>query len=365
MRLTFLQQPLYDAEDGAGMGAPAAVVDAPPVDSGSLSDHEAAFSPDAQRAQREAPETDDEPAERDDRGQFKPRHRAASQRADVDDVPTINAHTKRIKDAEAKLGADIVKQDGESERAFNLRRRAEILERQATPVAVPKHEEPRAESVVAAAPPRPASEKFPAFEVWSEKPDNKDKDWNDYTDERVAHNYAVLREQERREDSAREAEQTARAQWQTYSDGFAAMRAEAPDFDTVLAALGPTDVSKVVEQATIAVGAKAAYYLAKHLDELRALTAETLTVSPENPAFAATVAATKRYLSTLVATQRTPPRTAAAPTGSAPAPDRPIAPRPPNPVRTGSIAEPDTPPDADDQSLSAHEKFFGPKRKRA
>lgn len=166
----------------------------------------------------------------------------------------------------------------------------------------------------AAAPPKPASEKFPAFEIWLEKPENAEKDWNDYTDARVAHNYAALRAAERAEESAVSAEQTQREQWKTYSDGFAAMRAEAPDFDTVLGAIGPTDVSKVVEQAVIAVGARAAYYLGKHLDELRALTAETVGVSPDSPAFGATVAATKRYLQTLVTPRpAVPARAAAAP----------------------------------------------------
>ena len=137
--------PLLDVADAGGAGAPAAV-DTPPVESDSLADHEATYSPDAQRE----PAADDDT--RDDTGRFKPRHRAASQRADADDVPLISEHTRRIKDAEAKLGADIARKDGESERVYNLRRRAELLERIATP---PTPEPAKAEPRAPAPPPRP------------------------------------------------------------------------------------------------------------------------------------------------------------------------------------------------------------------
>lgn len=211
----------------------------------------------------------------------------------------------------------------ETEREALARERDELKARIEKPAAEP------APKPVAA---KPTSEKFPAFEVWLEKPENKDKDWNDYTDARVAHNYAALRAAERAEESAVSAEQTQREQWKTYNDGFAAMRAEAPDFDTVLGAIGPTDVSKVVEQAVIAVGARAAYYLGTHLDELRELTADTVGVSPEDPAFAAIVAATKRYLQTLVKTPARP----APPVRSAAPPPVPYTPVNGNSVTTAT-----------------------------
>ncbi len=122
----------------------APVVD--PAESSSLADHEQSFLPSRDRTPPPAPvvsdrvddglEPDVETAaqqaqrERDDKtGQFKPeRQRARSQQAGKDDVEKINAYTKRIREAEESLGIKVEKQPGESDRVYNLRRRAELLE---------------------------------------------------------------------------------------------------------------------------------------------------------------------------------------------------------------------------------------------
>jgi hypothetical protein len=364
--------PLLDVADAGGAGAPAAV-ETPPVESDSLADHEATYSPDAQRE----PSADDDT--RDDTGRFKPRHRAASQRADADDVPLISEHTRRIKDAESKLGADIARKDGESDRVFNLRRRAELLERLATPPAAPKAEPPpKAEPRTPPPAPRPAAaalpETFPTWEQWQEKNQEivkakGDAAWYDYQTDWGKWNYATLRQEERAQE-AREADEraytTAVASYQEKTKAFVATH---PDFDTVVAG---NSVSLAMVRATLDVGPESAYWLATHPEDRDALTEETL-VDPKDPAFPSVVAGIRRYLRSVVASEQRSvstssspspsTRTAAAPTGSALALAPPPAPRPPNPVRTGSIAAPDTPPPDDDMSIASHEKHYSPRRR--
>src|SRR5882672_4014092 len=97
-------------------------VDTP--DESPLAAHEAAFGTikaDVPAAPSEAPQG---------------RHRAASQKARPSDVEDIATFTRRLKEAEEAI--PIERKDGESERVYNLRRRAEIAElakRGAQPVA--------------------------------------------------------------------------------------------------------------------------------------------------------------------------------------------------------------------------------------
>lgn len=353
--------PLAESAEGLGVGAPAA--DPPPTDDGgSLSEHEAAF------VTPETPEsTDDTPAVRDDTtGRFKPRHRAASQQADTDDIPTINAHTKRIKDAEARLGADIVKQSGESERAFTLRRRAELLERQAAaPAPVARREEPP--PVVAAEPAKPAvkpdapPEKFtfPTWEKFAEA--HPTVSYDEWELERFAAYDAWKDARSAGADiSARVREalavERARLTVEEAVDATHAKGREAyPDFDTVKASgagakvnLGPDDATAFRRVALI--------YQHPQSEHLQ-------YAIMKDGALAQKLAGLDDIsfgleLATIVATQRPPsPRSAAVSTGSAPAPVRSPAPRPPNPGRTGSMHAADDPP-GEDSSLAAHESFY-------
>lgn len=103
----------------------------------------------------------------------KPRHRAKSQTAGPDDVKQIAELTKRARAAEEAI--PIERKAGESERVYQLRRRAEIAEsrRDAAPV-VEKQPEP---AVVAVPPVRQAAavsdftEKEPTIEQFHDQPD--------------------------------------------------------------------------------------------------------------------------------------------------------------------------------------------------
>ncbi len=353
--------PLYESADGLGAGAPAAV-EAPPADSsgeGSLSDHEASYSPEA----RVEPAADDD-APADDRaadGRFAKRHRAASQRADADDVPAISEHTKRIKEIEASLGADIARKDGESERVYNLRRRRELLERQSTaPVAAP----------TPTAPPQPAPRQIPqqSQAIQPSFPTSEqfftaypDATWEDYTDARSDWRYELRAQQAREQAAAESAQRTAQERSAKYTAALPAVKQKYPDFDAVVTVPNPY-ASPTLTQAIMASahGPDIAYLLAKDPELLAELNADTIEFH------ASAIAPMRRYLDSLVAGQRSPTpstRTAAGPTGAALALAPPPAPRPPTPVRTGTIAVPDTPPTDDDMSLSAHERAFLPKRR--
>jgi hypothetical protein len=92
------------------------------------------------------------------------------------------------------------------------------------------------------------------------------------------------------------------------------------------------------------------YYLLTHPDERTGV----LMMFDGKPPTDAYVAHATRWLSS---------RTQAAPTGSAaPAPPIALAPRPPNPVRTGHTRTSDEIPD-DDSPLSAHERKWGGARR--
>lgn len=367
--------PLSDTAEGIGAGAAVSDPAPPPAaDTGSLADHEAAFSPDASRVPASPDPDDDDPPESDRRadGTFKPRHRAASQRADADDVPLISEHTRRIKEAEAKLGADIARKPGESDRVYNLRRRAELLERFASgsekPAAVsavvpsqPAAPQPTAPPVLARRP-DPVPQTFPSYEQFIAFEGNSEKTYEEYVDARADWRYAVRREQERAEEAAESALTTRTREIARYNAGVTAAKAKYANWDQVVTA--DAHVTPTLTAAILASehGAEIAYYLGTHPDERVALNADTPDPAPTPSA----VAALRRYLDSLVAGQRTPApssRTAAAPTGSAPAPVAPVAPRPPNPVRTGSIAAPETPPGDDSMSISEHEKHYGARRR--
>jgi hypothetical protein len=316
------------------------VESAPLVESESLSDHEAAYAPGVDRAvvadpdrtpagEPDEPETPAETAarERDESGRFaKPRHRAKSSQATVEDVPRIQELTRKLREAEAE--------------------RDTLKQRTAAPPAERPAAETKPEPAAA-----PAGDKFPKWDAWYAS--NPDKDYDDYIDERSVFNYTQRRQQEQRQD----AETAVR---RSFSEQLPEVVKQYPDFHTLVS--GAPAVSKVIERAVLEVGPHAAYYLATHHDEREGLTADTLNVSPDDRAFAGTVAAVKRHLSHLVSSSS--PRVAAASTGSVPTLVRNPAPRPPNPVRTGAIKDADAAP-SDDSSLADHERAFAPKRRRA
>ena len=101
------------AEAGAPIEAPPLPAGVPIDDSGSLADHQQKYH--------------EEPAEqRNPRGQFAKRDREST-RATPEDVPKIQELTARARAAEEAIG--IKQEPGESDRVFNIRRRAELAER--------------------------------------------------------------------------------------------------------------------------------------------------------------------------------------------------------------------------------------------
>lgn len=315
---------------------------------GSLSDHEAAHG-----AAVADPDTD-----RDEQGKFTPkRRRADSQRADADDVPVINELTKRIKTFEETHGKDITRKPGESERVYNLRRRAEVVERLAS--------QPKPQAATAPAPQpharqsQPIAQSFPAYEAFIAMPGYEQATYEDYSDARADWRFAIRREQERQQDAQEREQRTQVDRASDHGKRVSAAKQAYTDWDTVVSHDVP--ISRVIEQAVLA-SAKSAdiqYYLGQHRDELAQLVSESQDYSPS------AVQAMRRYLDTLVAPQRSSPSSlpAAGPTGAALKLATPPAPRPPTPVRTGAVTSADDPPGDDSQSLAAHEKFYARARR--
>lgn len=325
MRLWRFALPLWDVPAVTGDAAPAA--DPLPSDDegGSLADHEAAHGVTARvEADPEAQPVADTRDRDDKTGQFKPRHRAASQRATAEDVPRIQELTRRLRDAEARL---------------------EAAERRSAPREEPATREPAAKP-----------DRFPRFETWLlQHPEQDFDDWLDardeHRDQRRAATEAQTADQRRVSDAER-----------TFTSKLDAARERYPDYDDVV--VPGTPVSLVIQRAVLEVGPDAAYWLATHPKERDELTDDSL-VAPSEAGFGAAVATMRRYLSSLVASeQRVPSRAAAGSTGAALTPVLKPSPKPPTPVRTGPLRRDDAPP-SDDDGLAAHERAYGPNRKRA
>lgn len=324
-------------------------VAAPLEEAGALADHERQYSGTAERddapaepaaaAETDAEKTEKAERERDDAGKFAgKRHRAKSQQADPEDVPRIKALTSRLRETEREL---------ESLRA-----------------QIPAQTQPAAD--VAPQPRQSTGQKFPSFEDFVAIKGNEQATWDDYYDERARWNFALVRAQERAQEQDAKARDTFETHAKAYTDALPAIYEKYPDFDEVVSPGGQSiEVSKALERAVIEAGPETAYYLATHPEERAALTEDTL-IDPRNPAFAAVVATTRRYLQTLVASEQrsSSSRGAAAPTGSALALVRHTPPKPPNPVRTSGQKAADAPP-SEDASLAEHERAYGPKRQRA
>lgn len=359
--LRSIAYPLYDVP--AISGDAAAVADAAVAESESLSDHESQFAPGASdRSSSSVPDlSEDEPAaDRDASGRF--RHRAKSQRADADDVPLIAEQTKRLRELEDKHGADIARKPGESDRVYNLRRRADLLERlsqapkepPASPAAAPT---PTAPPVAARRAEIPAT--FPEYEAWVGIQGNEDRTYNEYLDTRADWRYAMARAAEQQTESVAQQQQAVQQQFERYQAGLAKAKTTYADWDTVVTADAEIEPTLMAAILSATDPHAVAYYLGKN-PELR------IRLNLTHPGYVeAAVPTLRKHLDALVATQRPPvppTPTAAASTGSAPVAKPSTPPRPPNPVRTGTIAAADTPPD-DDSSLSAHEKAFGKRLK--
>jgi hypothetical protein len=338
--------------------APEPVADAPAPESESLSDHQAAFGP-------PDPTLDGEAKAKNDEVRAKARHRAASQQATPDDVAEINKWTAREKAALDKAGVERL--PNESERVYRARARAELAERHSKPV-------PQAPAAAAAPPavhaattarpvpgetgqPLPPTRVKPSMEEIGDG--LKYADFEAYNEDLVE--WKVEQREAARDAKAAESKQKADndASFQEYqavmkkaAERVAKFKETHDDFDDLMAQHQGLDLPPSVFKA-IAVhdnGPDFLYYLLTHPDELTGV----LMMFDGKPPTDAYVAHATRWLSS---------RTQAAPTGSAaPAPPIALAPRPPNPVRTGHTRTSDEIPD-DDSPLSAHERKWGGARR--
>lgn len=345
----------------------AAVVDT--AESTSLADHEQAFAPSQglQRPERPAPveraddgidppETADAKVERErnEGGQFT-KHRAKSQQAGKDDVAAINAYTKRIREAEESLGLKVEKQAGESERVYQLRRRAELLEAKREAARVEARPEPRPIPKA----PEPFKDPEPQYE-----------DFADQADPYGAHQRALAAYDRRKEaaDGAIKTHQTQRneaiaarnqrrdewfqARETEHLDRMASYHEDHPEAQAILDKAGDVNLTPALYSAIMtAANSPDLLILVAQNEDLR----DDLTILTDGkPVTKDLVALVQRRLTRGLT---------AGVTGSAPAPKPvPAVPRPPNPVRTGPMTAADTPP-GDEDSLAAHEKFYGSKRR--
>jgi len=335
----------------------------------SFADHEASFSNrpklvDA-RQPAESPTTPAVPTpdgggeaaagERDQKG----RYRAQSQRATVDDVPTISALTKEYHDALTEAGFTVEKKPGESDRVHGVRVRAELakalrdLKRTpAAPAVLPSPSGPLPSF-------RPNGGDSGANELPGDFPAKpKPEDFNDYTDyvENLAEwkaNAAYYRNERQREQRTQ-----AQAFATSVQSRYAAAKDRYPDFEAVVLnpqTNSPIPRGSVIERFTFkhATGPDVVYHFFKHPDEVAAIHA-----LPDADDQIATLSLLGQRLTSTSNTreQAVPTRSAAAPVTT------PIV-KPPNLVRTGVVKAGDEPP-GDDASFAEHEKFFGTSKRR-
>lgn len=298
------------------------------------------------------------------------RHRARSQRATPDDVAQIAQLTKRLREAEDAL--NIERQPGESDRVYQLRRRAEVAE-----LAKTKREleaakpEPVVAAPAAVVPPKPTPDPAPAAPSAFTEPEPKLEDFNNETDPYLALSRAWAKWDRRKEHfetqqeaakqeqttAAQQAEAAQRAHYErlvtAYKTRATDFAKQTPDFDAVLKQAEGRPVPPLLEQALLTAdnGPQLVYTLAQQ----PLIHDEALLLTVGRPIDEYAVASTQRWL-----TQRL----SAVTTGSAtaPSPTAPV-PRPLNPVRTGPMSPADEPP-KDGHSLREHERFWSPKGRR-
>lgn len=337
------------------------VVETPAVvdDSASLADHEQAFgrdrAPVVERPERvDDGVSDDEPQtarDRADNGQFT-KQRAKSQRAGAEDVEKINAYTKRIREAEESLGLKIEKQPGESDRVYNLRRRAELLEakREAARTAPPVVERPAPKA------PEPFKEAEPRYEDFANEPDqyaaflrataayDRRKDAAEGAlKQHETQTHEAIAERNRQRDAwfkAKESEHLGRME---------AYHQSHPEAQAILDRAGDIQLTAAVYSAIMTADNSPDLLMRIAQDEdLR----DDLTILTDGkPVTKDLVALVQRRLTRGLT---------AGTTGAASLPTQTVkaVPRPPTPVRTGPMKTSETPP-SDEGSLADHERYYG------
>jgi hypothetical protein len=321
-----------------------AVVDPPKDTEGSLAEHVAQVGPEGRKG----------------------RHRAKSQQAGPEDVAQIAEYTKRLRTAEDAIGLKVEQKAGESDRVFQLRRRAEYAEAIVKVKPVP-------------APPEAAGPKLrpvPIVEPGKfDKPTPKLEDFSGEDDPYAewvlakAEHRAEQREFEKSETAKQQAAESATTENHAELTRFFSERQVAfgqrlkalidaqPEAVAIFEKTKQTPLTDVMHAALLLDprGEQVMLDVAKNHQSLMDALDQLYLATDGKPVTPELVAMVQRRFHSM--TQ------AAHPTGSAalvPVNVSP-APRPPTPVRTAPMKAADTPP-ADEDSLAAHTAFYGKKR---
>lgn len=275
----------------------------------------------------------------------RPRHRAKSQQATAADVPRINELTRKLREAEAELAR------------YRSAPRVE-------PPSPPSVKPPAPPAPVATAAAPPAGEGFtdpePKLEDFSDKDDpylHYNRAWAKWDRKKDAFEEQQAAQAKATEAAAsREAAEAHAALEAAHRTRLTAFRERYPDFDEKLTAASKEDANlpPVLYQAILRDdnGPEILYHLLTHPVELDDMRLRALALPPTLES----VALLRRRLR--------PYAQLAAPTGSAASVPSPVlAPRPPNPVRTGPMHT-DTEPSGEQGSIAAHAKAFDPHRRR-
>ncbi len=300
----------------------------------------------------------------------RPRHRARSQRAGTDDIQQIATLTKRLREAESSF--DIKREDGESDRVYRLRLRAEVAElakqRQTettTPPPEPEKKPATAAAPVAAPPPVPAipsafTEPEPKLEQFSDK-DDPYAAWNRaiaaYDRRKDAFDAQQTQAKAAHEKATADAQAAQEARLKTVMESYNAKVAEfkktgPKDFEAVVANSNPEMTPLLFEAIVTADNAPLLVYT---LSAQPLLLDEVFLLTDGKPINEQSVASTQRWLTQRVQAARTGSAVASPPT--------PPVPRPLNPVRTGPMQTGDAPP-KDGHSLREHEQAYAYKGRR-
>lgn len=289
----------------------------------------------------------------------KERHRAKSQQASAEDVPTIKALTAELRESEEALTKLRPSEGKNSPREVALRQRirgvkAELEDLKPKPAAVTREPEPRPKTDTA------FTEAEPDYKTFAAEPDK-------YPDPYLAYNRAVAA-WDRRKDAfdakqaedktavEREGAAVVERRKQAYLTRARAFQSTHPDYESTVKAIQAKghDIPPIVTRIVLEDdnGPELMYALAQHPDELDELMLQFGQTVPDDR----NLVAMRRRLSKLTLD-------AAGPTGAAREPQKRSVPKPPTPVRTGPLKASDAPLD-DGASLSDHEARFPTRRKR-
>jgi hypothetical protein len=316
-------------------------------ETGSLSEFAERFpSKDTKASPREREPEDDELIDRTPR---------KGKSAKPDDRRQIAALTKRLREAEAKIGVKTDRLPDESDRAYNLRLRAEAAEAVATQRQQPA---PRVEPQTAPKAPT-FGEAEPTIEQFKDAADPYSA-WQRAVNAYDRHKERFDEQQKQvQTEPQRRAEANRTAAYHTYKERIGKFKADTPDYDAVIAK-ADLPCPPLLETALVNMddGPRYGYLLAKNheLGKNPEIFHELFLAAENKPVTRQTVEALQSLIKA-----RMPVGTGSAHTA------QPLnfPPRPPNPVRTGRMrTSSDSPPDPDNLSMDGFERAYPSKTRR-